>query len=41
MQPYREYRINERLDADTAICAVGAILLWSVLLALCLLVQTV
>jgi hypothetical protein len=41
MHAHREPRIDERLDADTAICAVGAIALWGVLLVLFLLVSPI
>jgi hypothetical protein len=34
MHTHRQQRINERLDADTAVCALGAVALWSVLIVL-------
>ena len=40
MQTHRDHRTDKRLDADTAICALGAILLWGFVLLLCLMVQT-
>ena len=41
MHTHRQQRINEQLDADTAVWAIGAIALWSVLIVLCLLVPSV
>ena len=40
MHTHEEQRINDRLDADTLLCAVGAIGFWSILLALCLLLPS-
>jgi len=37
MHTHEEQRINDRLDADTLLCAVGAIGFWSILVVLCLL----
>jgi hypothetical protein len=41
MHTHRQQRINDQLDADTAVCALGAVALWSVLIVLCLLVPPV